>query len=386
MAVKGSEPRVAGLGAAAVDGLCGADREAWNRLCCPGQGPLRHDYVCAWEKAKLPGLRSRPLLAFDDDGMLLAAAPGYFYELDMGLVQSNVLADALQTARKLLPRLLVSKVYEIGSPTPLVPPFLLDTAQPRRSGLATLVEAGLGEAGDGGAEMVIVQSFERSGPGAPVADVLTELGFASVPIPQTVVVDLPYADFDEYVNSMRSQYRRRAHKTIEASSHLRVEHLSDFRGDVPELARLWRLVYERADELKREILGHAYFSATAELDYVSVLALRRGDGSLASYALLLDDRPRLHFLYTGFEERAGREEAAYFRLLYEIVRYAIEQRFASVNLGLTTLEPKLDVGGVPVPLYGWIRHRNPLLQRAFAKLAQGPFAPDPVSARRVFKT
>ena len=386
MLVKGSRIPRAGLQTCSVGGMDAVDRDDWNRLCAPGQGPLRHDYVCAWEKAKLPGLVSRPLLVQDDDGVLVAAAPGYFYELDMGGVQSNVVADALLKVRKVLPRLLVSTVYEIGSPTPLVPPFLLDRSLPPRTGIAELVEAGLEEAEAGDAEMVIVQSFERTRPGATETDVLTELGFASVPIPYTGVVDLPYADFDEYLAAMRSQYRRRTRKTIEASSHLQVEHLEDFAAEVPELARLWRLVYERADELKREILGEPYFRAVAELDYVSVLALRRRDGSLASYALLLDDRPRLHFLYTGFEERAGREESAYFRLLYEIVRYGIVNDYASVNLGLTTMEPKLDVGGVPMPLYGWIRHRNPILQRAFARLAQGPFAPDPVAPRTVFRS
>lgn len=385
MLVKGSSIPRAGLATSAVTGVASVDRDAWNRLCSRGQGPLRHDYVCAWEKATLPGLVSRPLLMHDDDGTLVAAAPGYFYELDMGSVQSNVVADALQKVRKVLPRLLVSTVYEIGSPTPLVPPFLLDQSLPPRSGIKRLVEAGLDEARAGDAEMVIVQSFERARPGAVETDVLTELGFACVPIPYTVVVDLPFTDFDEYLGAMRAQYRRRARKAHDTSAHLRVEHLEEFSAEVPELARLWGLVYERADELKREVLGEPYFAAVAELDYVSVLALRRPDRSLASYALLLDDRPRLHFLYTGFEESAGREEAAYFRLLYEIVRWGIENGFSSVNLGLTTMEPKLDVGGVPKPLYGWIRHRNPVLQRAFAKLAQGPFAPDPVGPRRVFK-
>lgn len=386
MLVKGSRISRAGLETYAVGGMEAVDRHDWNRLCAAGQGPLRHDYVCAWEKAHLPGLVSRPLLAQDENGVLVAAAPGYFYELDMGGVQSNPVASALLKVRKVLPRLLVSTVYEIGSPTPLVPPFLLDPSLPPRAGVAELVEAGLEEAEAGDAEMVIVQSFERMRPGAAEADALTELGFVSVPIPYTVVVDLPYADFDEYLAAMRSPYRRRARKALGASAHLRVERLDDFSAEVPELARLWRLVYERADELKREILGEPYFHGVAELDFVSVLALRRPDGSLASYALLLDDRPRLHFLYTGFEERAGREEGAYFRLLYEIVRYGIENGYASVNLGLTTIEPKLDVGGLPMPLYGWIRHRKPLLQRAFARLAQGPFAPDRVEPRSVFRS
>lgn len=382
---KGSRPGRAGLAAVPVDGIVEADPHAWNRICAAGQGPVRHDYVCAWENARLPGLVSRPLLAHDEEGSLVAAAPAYFYELDMGGVQSNLVASLLQKVRWVMPRLLVSHVFEIGSPTPLVPPFLRDPEAPPHAAVATVVEAGLEEAEAGGAEMVIVQSFARAESGSAETDVLTETGFSQVPIPQTVVVDLPFGDFDEYLGAMRSQYRRRARKTLEASSHLHVEHVADFGGEAHELARLWRLVYERADELKREILGVPYFRAVAELDYVSVLALRRDDGSLASYALLLDDRPRLHFLYTGFPERVGREEAAYFRLLYEIVRFGIEQGYTSVNLGLTTLEPKLDVGGVPVPLYGWIRHRNPLLQRAFTRLAQGPFAPDPVEPRRVFK-
>ena len=385
MLLRGSRPVHAGLEAVPVEGIGEADRYAWNRICVPGQGPVRHDYIFAWEKAKLPGLVSRPLVAHDDEGSLVAAAPAYFYELDMGGVQSNLVATVVQKARRVLPKLLVSHVFEIGSPTPLVPPFLRDQGVPPRAAVAALVDAGLEEAEAGGAEMVIVQSFERAEPGTVETDVLTDLGFSQVPIPHTVVVDLPFRDFDEYLGSMRSQYRRRAKKTLAASSHLHVEHLTDFGREAQEIARLWRLVYERADELKREILGVPYFRAVAELEYVSVLALRRDDGSLASYALLLDDRPRLHFLYTGFREEAGREEAAYFRLLYEIVRFGIEQGYASVNLGLTTLEPKLDVGGVPVPLYGWIRHRNALLQRAFTRLALGPFAPDPVESRHVFK-
>ena len=52
---------------------------------------------------------------------------------------------------------------------------------------------------------------------------------------------------------------------------------------------------------------------------------------------------------------------------------------------MTTLEPKLDVGAVPVPLYGWVRHANPVFQRALKALAYGPMKPPKVEARNVFK-
>jgi hypothetical protein len=40
---------------------------------------------------------------------------------------------------------------------------------------------------------------------------------------------------------------------------------------------------------------------------------------------------------------------------------------------------------VPVPLFAWLKHRNPVLQRIIRALAQGRLSPPEVAARRVFK-
>ena len=91
------------------------------------------------------------------------------------------------------------------------------------------------------------------------------------------------------------------------------------------------------------------------------------------------------FLHCGFDEAAGRAEGAYFRLLYEIVRVAIEDGVELLDLGMTTVQPKLDVGGVPVPLYALVKHRNRLAHRAVVAFANGPARPPAVEPRRVFK-
>lgn len=101
--------------------------------------------------------------------------------------------------------------------------------------------------------------------------------------------------------------------------------------------------------------------------------------------MLLAEPPWLTFLQCGFEEEAARTEGVYFRLLYEIARLGIEGGFQQVDLGVTTLEPKLDVGGVPVPLFAWVKHRNPLIQRLVRAAADGPMRPGRVEPRRVFK-
>lgn len=374
-----------GLSGGAVDGMESVDKSAWNGMLCLGQAPLRHRYLSAWQRAELPGLVYRPIVVHDAEGGLVAGCPAYHYDLDMASIQKHVVSDVLQVVRRVMPGFMITRVFEMGSSTPLVPPFL--RAQSLSTGRAAqaLLDAGVAEMEAGDAELMIVQNFHRQPPDDDVLEALQGHGFHRVPIPPTVVVELPFGDFDDYLGAMRAGYRRRARKVLKASADLRVELVDDFAPLVPELARLWQLVYQRADEVKREVLGEPFFAAIAPLEYLRVLALKRPDGSIASYALLLDDRPRLHFLYTGFEESAGRDEGAYFRLLYEIVRYALERGFASVNLGITTLEPKLDLGGSPVQLYGWIRHRSSFLQKAFARLAAGPFAPSLPGPRRVFK-
>lgn len=219
----------------------------------------------------------------------------------------------------------------------------------------------------------------------PVATELGRLGFASVPIPPTAVVDLCYSSFGEYLNAMRSQYRRRAKLVFERSAELDVERLDHFEDLADELSQLWGLVYSRADEVKREVLVPAYFRTMSRLDGSSVLVLRRKDRSIASFALLYAEHPWLSFLHCGFDESAGRGEGAYFRLLYEIVRAGIEGGFDQAELGLTTMEPKMDVGAVPVPLYGFVRHRNGLMHRAVRALANGPLRERVPEPRRVFK-
>jgi hypothetical protein len=355
----------------------------WDSLVSAGQAPLRHAFTLAWQQVDLPNLHCFPLIV-REDGRAAAAAHAYTYDLDIAGAHSRFATVGMALTRRVWPRALISRVFEIGSPTPIVNPFL---AAPTATAGAfeVLVDAALECAHESRADMTIVQNFEAANLRSAITRTLTDRGFDAVPIPPTVILPLPYASFDDYLDAMRAQYRRRAKKVFEKSAHLEVEYLKTFADAAPTLAAMWRLVYERAPDLKREVINESFFRAVSDVEQARILALRRPDGSLASFALLVEDAPWLHFLYTGFDRDAGEQEGAYFRLLYELARYAIDGGFATVNLGMTTLAPKLDVGGVPLPLNAWIRHRRRRLQPFYTRLARGPLAPEIVPARNVFK-
>lgn len=372
------------LSARAVDGLRTIDPATWDALVSPGSGPLCHGYLTAWEESELEGLRSCPIIACEaTSGQVVAACPGYFYKLDLVGVRLPAAASLMARVRRIWGGLLSATTYELGSPTPLTNPFFAAEPCLRPQAVKELITAAIEEGERSGARFFLVQNFTSLN--GPAADELRGLGFAGLEILPTAVVDLSFDSFEHYLSGMRAQYRRRARQAMKRSEDLRIEHLDDFAELSDELARLWRLVFDRATEIKREILTERYFSGVSRLDGSSVLLARRPDGSIAAFALLLADRPWLSFLQCGFDEHTARSEGAYFRLLYEIVRVGIEGGFQQVDLGVTTLAPKLDVGGVPVPLFAWIKHRNPLIQRLVQAFATGPMRPPKVEPRKVFK-
>ncbi|HKN93577.1 MAG TPA: GNAT family N-acetyltransferase [Thermoleophilaceae bacterium] len=379
-----AEQRGRALSGRALESLDRVDPHTWDALVGEGNGPLMHGFLRAWENVELRGLCSRPVVAYaTGSAQPMAACPGYFYDLDMPTVRSPKTGPALRALRHLWPDLLYARTYELGSPTPLTNPFLVRDRETRPAAIEALIGAALDEGEREPADFVLVQNFtSRSG---PAAEYLAGEGFAGVPIPVTAVLDLPFDSFDDYLGAMRSQYRRRARQALKRSGELRAEHLRDFADLAGDFARLWGAIYQRASEIKREILTPAFFREVSVLDDSSALVMRRPDGSLASFALLLADGRWLSFLQCGFEEEAGRQEGAYFRLLYEIARIGIEGGFEQIDLGMTTITPKLDIGAVPVPLFAWVKHRNPLFQRAIRALARGPLRPPKIEPRRVFK-
>lgn len=372
------------LRAEAVPGLDRIEPEEWDALIPAGAGALRHGFLRAWEQVELSRLKSRPLVVREPGSRrLLAAAPGYHYELDLAAVQHSVPPRMLDAVRRLLPGFLNAPVYEIGAPAARIDPLLLSSTVDPQAAAGALVAASIDEAHKLGAQMIVVQDLVS--PDGALAAALRVRGFSPVSSLPTVAVELEFPSFDAYLAAMRAKYRRRTRWVLRKSAHLRAERVGDFGPLAGELARLWRCVYDRATETKREILTPSFFEAAAGLAECSALVLWRADGSIAAFALLLEDAPWLHFLQCGFEAAAGRDEHAYFRLLIEIVRAAISGGFRFAHLGCTTVGPKLDVGGQPIALGAWIRHRNPLLQRIFALGGNGRLGPAPVAPRRVFR-
>ncbi|HET9721090.1 MAG TPA: hypothetical protein VFP55_13500, partial [Solirubrobacteraceae bacterium] len=278
--VQGSARRNAAPEARVLAGLAQVDPADWDRLVPIRAGGLRHAFLRAWERAELDGRVARPIVVPDQRGEGLgAAAAGYHYDLDLATVSVPILPGASGSIRRLWPRFMKGRVYELGAPAARHDPLLVAPGMSVSDAAQSIVTAAVREAREAGSPMIVVQDFVPDR--GPFAAALQQNGFGRVVTLPSFVVEVRHERFDDYLDAMRSKYRNRARRVFRDSRHLSAELIDDFAPLADELAELWRLVYERADETKREVMGAEFFRAAAVLCDMRALVLRRADGSIA---------------------------------------------------------------------------------------------------------
>jgi hypothetical protein len=376
--IRGADAQVAMFRA-----LSDVPAETWDGAIGAGQGALLHAFLAPLDKA-LDQASWRVFTARGADGSLRAVSPGLVHTVDLADSASEVGRAAIATARRLVRGAFRARVLELGPPCcPGAPIAAADPAAlPELTEL--IVQAAWHEVvARGEADALMVREFAGAAPGA-IERRLEELGFALVAERPTFIVGLDAHTFASYLAAMRAPYRRRAEHYLRAD--FRVSITADFAERAEEIARLFEITTSRARESRRERIGADAVRAWARCDRARAVFLETGARGLELAALVLEDRPVLHFVRVGFDADVSRSTGAYPRLLYELVRFAIERGCSFIDLGLTSADPKLRAGAQPVPLRVWVRHRNAAIQ-ALLRGARRFFASvPPAPIRHVFRS
>jgi hypothetical protein len=355
----------------------------WDQWVPRGHLVLSHRFLHCSQRVQMEGgFRMLPLLLTDENGDTVGVSASYLNAIDAADLGNSKLQRAAKIVRRVYRRFLKYDVIEIGLPT--------GVGLPARSGHSATktVEALAGWAMDkarqNSGSLVIVRDVADSL--APdTAATLRRLDFQPAPVPATFIVPLPYGSFDEYKSRMRSAYRARMVNCLKTTSSLGCTVETGFHAMAPQLLALWRNLYDRVTRYRRLVLTEGFFEAASRLDEARLMLLRRPDESIAGFGLIMIDGPILRFSCTGFTRDAARNEGVYFRLLYEVIRLAIENGCEAVSLGQSTAGPKMSVGGQPVALQAWLWHRSRLKRRALGWLTRTLMQPAAPVVRNVFK-
>lgn len=188
-------------------------------------------------------------------------------------------------------------------------------------------------------------------------------GFATGLTCPKCILYLRWATFEEYAASLRSDYRNRLKKVFARSDGLQIRFI-DNKSEFDERLYQMYLNVLANSKTKIETLSRDYFRGDCFRIFVAEL-----NGEPVGFVQLLENGKELIFEFVGIDYNFNQQYQVYHRMLYEIIRYGIENGFCSIDFGQTADDTKLKLGCRYTYLYAWLHHSNRVINFFLKKFA-----------------
>jgi len=362
------------------------DEAQWDAVAGSCGLICRHRYLRAVERAGINDSRYFYPVLYDGNRMK-AHACAYYISTELDTFAQGIGKRLVDWIRRVWPSFLLLRSLECGTPVALGSTISFADVRPADEALRLLVESLQRLAREQRVPVLLFRDFYDAQ--LPQCALLHEMGYHRIPNLPGAHLAVRWRTFGAYLDSMRSHYKQKIVKRMRrfAASGLSVDVEHGFARHAARLAALWRNVYDRATEYRREILTARFFEEIdRELGDKSSIVLARYGRTIVGFTLLLDDEDKLVPLYSGLDYSYNERSALYFNLLYRAVEVGIVLGKRVVDLGITTLVPKKDLGAESIPIHMYIKGLNPLVDTVVPALWRLMTPGDGTGPRRVFKS
>lgn len=173
------------------------------------------------------------------------------------------------------------------------------------------------------------------------------------------VLEIRWRTWDEYIGSMRANYRRRIQKALEKGRAIRYRLLEDNKAFTDEMYGLYEQVFAHSEYSLEKLTADFFRNDIAKTVLLDI------DGRTEAFLQLIEDRENdmLIFEFCGYNYEIAHTYDIYYNMLAEIVRYAIEHGFRYVQFGQTAYDAKMKFGAQMYYNYYLLSHRNPIINR-----------------------
>lgn len=343
-----------------VTQLSAHDRAGWDRLY--GASSEGFDYYSACEAA--PPEMFRFMAASAHDGArMIAGAPVFQASFRFDMALTGRMRQATDALYRLIPGQMSLRVLGLGSPHAdelalgLAPGL---SAAERAAALDTLLSALDAQARQ--ARTYVLFAKDVTDAQAQWADtVFRRRGFARLPTLPVAHLELPFASEAEYVASLSPNMRSNLRRKLKGARGVSVEIRSDLAAGVEHEIRALRKqtqAHAKANYGDFEQLGDNYFAEVMQrMPGRARLLLYRLSGELIGFSLVLLDRSRLTYKYTGMRYPVARDHNVYFLNWMTMVRLCLDSGIRHLHAGETTYLTKVRLGCRLERSWIYFRHR-----------------------------
>ena len=375
------------LDAAILDSVDAVAAASWNGLSALGSDLCSHALVRACEQSRIDGVALRHVLVSSDRSPT-GAASLFRMAVPLDTLATGITRRVLGTLRALHPRFLRLPVIFCGLPVSLGACALRFSAGCKLESAASRIVSAMEDfAAETSTGLLCVKELDEDGHRALYAP-LQAAGYFPAPSLSGCRLDIRWNAIEEYVDSLRSGYRRQLLADIAAGrdAGLRIESGPGLLPDAATAYGLYRDVIGRA-RFALETLPPAFFDALAGLPSPPLrsVVVRLGQRVVAN-AILLWDAPVCHFLLAGLDYERSRRGHVYQNLLIGVIEAAIALGATRLEMGQTSYPMKSRLGARMTPRHIWIRHRSPVGHELLERFASYLFPATATPERRVFRT
>src|ERR1043165_834087 len=198
-----------------------------------------------------------------------------------------------------------------------------------------------------------------------------------------------WKSFDDYLNALSSKYRVRTRKVLSLCTEANVV-TKDLSAEEIEQHQ------DRLYELYSKVMGNADFKL-AELSQDFFRTQKQQlpqnyhvygyfkDDELVGFIFSFRFGKRMEVHYTGMEHSISKPIHLYQHMMYDMIKAGIEAGVEQLHFGRTAPEIKSTIGAAPSPMYGYVKHFNPVFNWLFVRNYTANLKPKQYTFRNPFK-
>jgi hypothetical protein len=206
----------------------------------------------------------------------------------------------------------------------------------------------------------------------------------------SLVLKPEWKTFADYIAAMSSKYRVRAKKVFSLCKEngvvridLDAEEITHYQDRIFDL---YNMVISRA-EFKLATLDKDFFSLQKQLmgNNYRLFAYFK-ENEMVGFISLFQFGKKMEVHYTGMNKDITKQMNLYQHMLYDMIEFGIENRVEKLHFGRTAPEIKSTVGAAPSPMYGYVKHFNPIFNYLMVRTFTANLKPKQYIIREPFKT
>jgi predicted N-acyltransferase len=344
------------------------DENQWNSIVGRNRIICTYQFLLAIEKSNINDCKYYYPVVYENN-KIVAHACVYSITTDLDTLATGIAKKIILFVRLIWKNFLKIKFLECGTPIAIGNTISFIEKINKAKVLNLLVDCIESIAREKKIGMILFRDFYENE--IPFYNNLNQRRYKKIKNLPNTIVDVKWNSFSEYRRNMRSHYRYRLNKNINKikENNINVEVCDEFFSVAEDLQLLWKNVYDRAKEIKREILTKEFFiNINTHLRKNTKTILFKKDNQIIGLALLLIDDDTLKFMFSGIDYNYNEKYSIYYNSLYYIIKQAIIEKKKEIDLGLTTYYPKTDVGAKMVNVFMYIKHTNLLLNPIITNL------------------